>query len=302
MSDLAARLTKLRRVGGEFSGLCPFHNENTPSFTINDAKQFYYCFGCGAHGDIIRLARDGFNLTFRAAVEMIEGASLAPVGPAVRLKEEFEDRKRDSENLAAAQEFWEEGGPISGTPADLYLSWRKIYVRPPCIRYGIVPSYRSELGRWHFRRPCLMVKAENLAGEFTGIQRIFLTEDGGKADMPKPKLSLGNVRGASIRLGPPASDVMVIGGPENGLSLWQDFAERVTVYISPGEAMMYAVKLPRLTRAVTVVRQNDAPGVKAAKRAAEEFAQQGRKVRPLAPPPQFNDWNDKLTGAERAAA
>lgn len=52
VSAVVGRYVKLRKNGPEFDGLCPFHNEKSPSFTVNDAKGFYHCFGCGAHGDM----------------------------------------------------------------------------------------------------------------------------------------------------------------------------------------------------------------------------------------------------------
>ena len=54
LSELIGRKVKLTHKGREYTGLCPFHKEKTPSFTVNDDKGFYHCFGCGAHGDIIR--------------------------------------------------------------------------------------------------------------------------------------------------------------------------------------------------------------------------------------------------------
>ena len=55
LSDVIGRSVKLTRKGREYTGLCPFHNEKTPSFTVSDDKNFYHCFGCGAHGDVISL-------------------------------------------------------------------------------------------------------------------------------------------------------------------------------------------------------------------------------------------------------
>jgi DNA primase len=60
-TDLAAligRKVKLEKAGREHKGCCPFHSEKTPSFTVNDEKGFYHCFGCGAHGDAIRWLTD----------------------------------------------------------------------------------------------------------------------------------------------------------------------------------------------------------------------------------------------------
>jgi DNA primase len=303
VSDVARHLTKLRKVGAEYGGLCPFHKEKTASFTVNDAKGFYHCFGCGSHGDIIRLAQEGFGLSFRDAVNMIDGAGLPPVDPKQWAKEKEQDGRLDAEAVADALRFWEGGDDIAGTPADAYLMLRGIRVRPDNLRFNRIPTWKDpETGRWNRPRPALMLRAENLAAEFVGIQRIYLTEDGRKADMAKPKLSLGSVRGASMRFGKPAVDVMLIGGPENGLSLFQDFNEMVTVYVSPGEAMMYAVRLPTLTKAVTIVRQNDGPGIAAARRAKQEIASTGRLTRALGPPRQFKDWNDKICGMNAIAA
>ena len=54
VSTVVARRVKLSRAGREMKGCCPFHNEKSPSFFVNDDKGFYHCFGCGAHGDVIR--------------------------------------------------------------------------------------------------------------------------------------------------------------------------------------------------------------------------------------------------------
>ncbi|NND49279.1 MAG: DNA primase, partial [Rhizobiales bacterium] len=68
LSTVIARSTRLTRAGREFKACCPFHNEKTPSFTVNDAKGFYHCFGCGAHGDAIRWMTDQHGLSFMDAV------------------------------------------------------------------------------------------------------------------------------------------------------------------------------------------------------------------------------------------
>src|SRR3546814_12453069 len=58
-------------LGREWKACCPFHNEKTPSFYVNDDKGFYHCFGCGAHGDGIRFLTDHEGLAFRDAVERL---------------------------------------------------------------------------------------------------------------------------------------------------------------------------------------------------------------------------------------
>ena len=51
--DVVQRYVQLRKAGANYVGLCPFHNEKTPSFSVSPAKQFYHCFGCGVHGNAI---------------------------------------------------------------------------------------------------------------------------------------------------------------------------------------------------------------------------------------------------------
>ena len=75
LSDIIGKRMKLTRAGREYKGCCPFHKEKTPSFTVNDIKGFYHCFGCGAHGDSIGFLMNHDNLSFMDAVEQL--ASLA---------------------------------------------------------------------------------------------------------------------------------------------------------------------------------------------------------------------------------
>ena len=67
--SVIAPSVKLLRAGREWKACCPFHKEKTPSFTINDEKGFYHCFGCGAHGDAIRFLTDARGLPFMDAVK-----------------------------------------------------------------------------------------------------------------------------------------------------------------------------------------------------------------------------------------
>jgi len=84
VSDIIRRYVTLKQKGKDFLGLCPFHQEKTPSFTVNDQKGFYHCFGCGAHGDIFRFLTDYEKLTFQEAVEQCAahvGIKLAALTP-----------------------------------------------------------------------------------------------------------------------------------------------------------------------------------------------------------------------------
>lgn len=77
--DLIASRIQLRRTGKEYQARCPFHEEKTPSFTVSPEKQFYHCFGCGAHGSAIGFLMDYDRLSFREAIEeLAERAGLEP--------------------------------------------------------------------------------------------------------------------------------------------------------------------------------------------------------------------------------
>jgi DNA primase len=77
--DLVSRRVQLTRKGREYAGLCPFHNENTPSFYVVEDKRFFHCFGCGAYGDAIGYVMRAENLDFIEAIERLAGEA----GPAV---------------------------------------------------------------------------------------------------------------------------------------------------------------------------------------------------------------------------
>jgi len=71
---------KLKKAGAQnFSGLCPFHSEKTPSFSVHATRQFYHCFGCGASGDVFSFVQKVENITFPEAVRLIAGKLGVPM-------------------------------------------------------------------------------------------------------------------------------------------------------------------------------------------------------------------------------
>ena len=68
IAEVVGRSVQLKKAGTNFKGLCPFHSEKSPSFTVSSSKQFYHCFGCGAHGTAIGFLMDHLGLTFPDAV------------------------------------------------------------------------------------------------------------------------------------------------------------------------------------------------------------------------------------------
>ena len=71
LSKIIERNVKLQKRGNNLIGLCPFHNEKTPSFNVNDEDGFYHCFGCGAHGDVISFIRNFEGKSFIEALETV---------------------------------------------------------------------------------------------------------------------------------------------------------------------------------------------------------------------------------------
>ena len=69
--DVIGRVVPLKRAGSNYKGVCPFHNEKTPSFVVSDQKQIFTCFGCGASGDVIGFTMKYYNLDFMEACEKL---------------------------------------------------------------------------------------------------------------------------------------------------------------------------------------------------------------------------------------
>jgi DNA primase len=103
VSELVGRKVRLIRKGREHSGLCPFHNEKTPSFTVNDEKGFYHCFGCGAHGDVVGFTMRSQSLSFPEAVERLAseaGLEVPRASPEEREKARHEATLHDAMEAA----------------------------------------------------------------------------------------------------------------------------------------------------------------------------------------------------------
>ena len=115
IADVVGQKVKLTRKGREYTGLCPFHNEKTPSFTVNEAKGFYHCFGCGAHGDIIKFEMDANGLTFMDAIEKL-GHKVGMALPKLshESKEQVEKRNSAYDIMEMACKFFEKNLRLTG--------------------------------------------------------------------------------------------------------------------------------------------------------------------------------------------
>ena len=148
LSGVIGKTTKLQRAGREWKACCPFHNEKSPSFTVNDDKGFYHCFGCGAHGDAIRWMTDHQGLPFIDAVkELAQAAGLDVPAQDPRAREQAE-RASTLHDVMGQAEAWyvEQLGRAEGSSARAYLAKRGISeAQARSFRIGLAPESRTAL-------------------------------------------------------------------------------------------------------------------------------------------------------------
>lgn len=148
LSTLIGRSVKIVRAGREYKACCPFHNEKTPSFTINDDKGFYHCFGCGAHGDAIRWMTEHNGLPFIDAVkELAAAAGLDMPEADPRAAQRAERARGLHEALADAAKFYaEQLHGIAGAEARALLDRRRVTADTArTFGMGYAPDSRTRL-------------------------------------------------------------------------------------------------------------------------------------------------------------
>lgn len=126
--DVVSQYVKLTRKGASYFGLCPFHNEKTPSFSVTPAKQMYYCFGCGAGGNVFTFIMEYENATFGEALQQLAeraGVQLPKMEYSREAREQSERRSLLLEiNKQAAQYFYYQLRRENGKTAYEYLTGR----------------------------------------------------------------------------------------------------------------------------------------------------------------------------------
>ena len=106
VSEVIGKRISIKRHGREFHALCPFHKEKTPSFTINDEKHFFHCFGCGAHGDAIGFIKDYENLSYKEAIERLaEEVNFSLPKPSPEMERRYK-RERSLQDVTEAACAW----------------------------------------------------------------------------------------------------------------------------------------------------------------------------------------------------
>jgi len=247
--DLASKVTKLNKLKGEYLGLCPFHTEKTPSFTVVPEKGFYHCFGCGAHGSALDFVMATENLSFVDAVTVLaQQAGLAVPGdpapikrkelkPVVVNKKSIEEEGKDREKRRkSAYKRWANGIDLKGSLGETYLVEGR-GIPETTVRNALSLRFSPDAEYWEkttdgyqviHRGPALLAAMQWPDDKFAALHTTFLKDDGsGKLSLYKPdgsgqkypaKKVSGLARGAAIRLTPAAAHMYVGEGIENTLT------------------------------------------------------------------------------------
>jgi DNA primase len=124
--EVVSEHTRLKKAGRSWKGLCPFHNERTPSFTVDRDKGLYHCFGCGAGGDVIHFVRQIDRLDFPEAIEALASRFGVAIPKRVSHGPRDEQREKLLAAVAAAQRFYAAELAKPGNPAAAYLEERRV--------------------------------------------------------------------------------------------------------------------------------------------------------------------------------
>ncbi len=307
LAAVIGRYVKLSRRGREHVGLCPFHAEKTPSFTIVEGKGFYHCFGCGAHGDIIGFVKEIEGVDFAEAVNRLEGD--APPIPARQVDRREANRREAAERkrrIRAAREMWRRSErDIRGTQVERYLESRGLRRPrkgwPASLRYAPRLPYlergdADDGTAW----PCMVAavqKGRGARAPIVAVHRTYLTADGSaKAPVRSPKKMLGPISGGAVRFAAPGPRLLVGEGIETALSVVQAMPRR-RIWAAGSLGNMVGQLLPPEVKMVTLLMDSDMKdariSLETAEKAARVYGAQGIQVR-AAWPESGMDFNDML--------
>lgn len=333
--DLIGERLKLKRSGSNHQALCPFHNEKTPSFTVSQTKQFYHCFGCGAHGTAIRFLMEYDRMDFREAVGQLAhriGLEIPEAAREVKV-EQHERLYRVLARAAALYQEWLREHPLRRR-AMSYLKARGLNAEV-VARFGLgfAPPGWDHLARAVPGREDLV--AVGLVGQKEGNRVydrlrdriIFPIHDrrgriigfGGRAlgdDKPKylnspdsPIFHKGQeLYGLDkvLELDRRPAEIVVVEGYMDVVALAQYGLPRVVATLGTATSTLQVERLFRLTRDLIFCFDGDAAGRQAAWRALVSTLptlREGRQVRFLfLPEGEDPDSFVRLRGREATAA
>ena len=314
MVAVVSARTQLRRSGARWMGRCPFHEERTPSFSVNAAEKLFYCFGCGKGGDLVSFVQETENLDFTGAIEWLAerfGVTLEYEESSPRADEERRRRERLLALLEQAAKFYERylWESEAGAPAREYLSGRGLGEAvcrefrlglapggPTLVRKALEKGFpREELlaaglanrrGNDYFSGRLLFPLAD-ARGRVVGFQARKLREDdplhAKYVNSPEGELfrkgdllyGLDRARGAIAKQ---ARAVVVEGNPDV-LALRQSGLEPVVAAMGTALTEAQLKQLWRLTRRLELCFDGDAAGEAATLRGMDLAAERSFEVR-----------------------
>lgn len=148
IAEVIQRRVRLQKRGREFTGLCPFHNEKTPSFTVSEEKGFFHCFGCGAHGDVVGFVMRADGLSFPEAVERLAEQAGLPVPKGTPEDRQKAERQATLLGVMESAAAWFEAqlSTPAGRRGRDYLLGRGLEERTIArFRLGFAPDSRNGL-------------------------------------------------------------------------------------------------------------------------------------------------------------
>ena len=334
--DLVEARTRLRKVGGRYTGLCPFHQEKTPSFSVSPDRGTYHCFGCSAGGDAISFVREMEGLDFVGAIEWLadrfnvelEYEESSPEADAQRRRKErlyalldqaasFYERVLWAESGKAVQEYLASRGlsedackefRLGLSPAGATLSKKareKGFTQEELAGAGLLTKRGSD----YFQRR-LMFPLADARGRVIGFQARKLHDDdplkGKYVNSPESELFHKSNVLYGLNLARPAvtkeDRAIVVEGNTDVIALRQ--ADLKPVVASMGTALTASQlrELSRLTQRIFLCFDSDAAGEEATLRGMELAVSQGFEVRVVALPKGKDPADDPAGFEERLGA
>src|ERR671911_107136 len=319
MVEVVSGRTSLRKAGARYSGRCPFHEERTPSFSVNPVEKLYHCFGCGKGGDVITFVRETESLDFAGAVEWLAERFRVTL-EYEETSPQFEESRRRRERLYAVldqaasfyeRHLWESA---AGTPVRAYLESRGLG-EAVCreFRLGLSPGTgladkaqqkgftREELrlagltnarGNDYFPRR-LMFPLADARGRVLGFQARKLREDdplrGKYVNSPEGDLFHKSAILYGLHLAKTAIGkqdfAAVVEGNTDVIALRQAGFEPVVASMGTALTERQLRELGRMTKKLYLCFDADAAGQDATLRGMELATKQGFEVKVVTLPP-----------------
>ena len=152
--DVISGYVKLQKKGANYFGLCPFHNEKSPSFSVSPGKQMYYCFGCGAGGNVLTFVMEYENYTFQEALQSLAdraGVTLPKMEYSKEAREQADFRARLLEvNKLAAHYFYYQMKQPQGKIAYEYFHDKRKLTDETMLRFGLGYSNKTSDDLYRF--------------------------------------------------------------------------------------------------------------------------------------------------------